>query len=72
VYNAGDREAVYVLLYLGDSKQDAEELEAAFVEYVDKLVPDNAYRLVERDADRVLVIIASDSALGPTLEAAFR
>jgi hypothetical protein len=71
VYNAGEDEAVYVLKYLGDTKADAEQLEAAFVDYIDNLVSDNAYTLVERDGDAVLVIIASDPAVGRSLQAAF-
>ena len=71
VYNAGDEEAVYVLKYLGDSKADAEELEAAFVEFIDNMVSEDAYTLVERDADEVLVIVASDPSIGPRVKAAF-
>lgn len=71
VYNVGDEDAVYVLKYLGDTKADAEQLEAAFVEYIDNMVSDDAFTLVERNADAVLVIIASDPALGPSLRAAF-
>ncbi len=71
IYHAGDQEAVYVLRYLGDSKVDTEQLEAAFVDYIAEMVPTSAFTLVERDADELLVIIASDSALGPQLEAAF-
>lgn len=71
VYNAGDQEAVYVLLYVGDTKKDAEELEAAFVDFVEALVPDGTYTFVERNEARVLVIIASDPAVGPGLRTAF-
>jgi len=71
VYNADDREAVYVLSYLGDSKADAEQLEDAFTGYIDTMVPAGTYTLVERQDDAVLVIIASDPTLGPELEAAF-
>jgi hypothetical protein len=71
VYNAGDREAVYVLSYLGDSKADAEQLESAFTTYIAEMVPESAFTLVERDEDAVLVIIASDPAVGPGLAAAF-
>jgi hypothetical protein len=71
VYNAGGQDAVYVLSYLGDSKVDAEQLEDAFTGYIDTMVPDGSYTLVERQDDAVLVIIASDPALGPELEAAF-
>ena len=71
VYNAGEDDAVYVLSYLGDSKADAEQLADAFSDYIDAMVPSEAYTLVERDEDAVLVIIASDPTLGPELEAAF-
>jgi hypothetical protein len=71
VYNAGDEEAVYVLLYVGDTKKDAEELETAFVDFIDALVPADVYTFVERTEDTVLVIIASDPAVGPDLRAAF-
>lgn len=71
IYNAGDRDAVYVLSYLGDSKRDAEELEEAFAVFIDKMVADQAYTLLTRDADHVLLIIASDPSLGPELAAAF-
>jgi hypothetical protein len=70
VYSSGDGEAVYVLKYLGDTKAEAEQLETAFVDFIDNMVSDSAYTLVERNADEVLVIIASDPALGPQLEAA--
>ncbi len=70
VYNDEDRGAVYVLSYVGDSKADAEQLEAAFNAYIAVKVPDGAFTLVERADDEVLVIIASDPALGPGLEAA--
>ena len=43
----------------------------AFSEYIDAMVPSEAYTLVERDEDAVLVIIASDPAIGPDLAAAF-
>lgn len=71
IYNSGDGESVYVLQFRGDSKVDAEQLEAAFVEFIDNMVSDSAYTLVERTTDEVLVIIASDPAVGPQLEAAF-
>ena len=71
VYNAGDEEAAYVLLYVGDTKKDAEELEAAFVDFIAALVPDDVYTFVDRNEDRVLVIIASDPAIGPALQTAF-
>ena len=71
VYNAGGDDAVYVLSYLGDSKADAEQLADAFSSYIETMVPAEAYTLVERNEDAVLVIIASDPALGPELEAAF-
>ena len=71
VYNTGDEHAVYVLRYLGDTKADAEQLEAAFVEFIDNMVSDTAYSLVERNSDAVLVVIASDPAVGPAVEAAF-
>ena len=71
VYTKDDTNAVYVLQYVGDTKKDAEELEAAFLEYIDTLVPTDSFTLVERNADEVLVIIASDPALGPQLDAAF-
>lgn len=71
VYNAGEDEAVYILKYVGDTKQDAEELEAAFDEFIDTLVPDGVYSFVERTDAELLVMIASDPALGPQLEAAF-
>jgi hypothetical protein len=71
VYNAGGQDAVYVLSYLGDSKLDAEQLEDAFTGYIDTMVPDGTYTLVQRQDDAVLVIIASDPALGPQLRTAF-
>ena len=71
VYNKGADEGGYVLRYVGDTKKDAEELEAAFLSFIDALVPDDSYTLVERDGIEVLVIIASDPALGPTLKAGF-
>jgi hypothetical protein len=71
VYNAGDEEAVYVLKYLGDTKADAEQLEAAFVEFIDNMVSSTAYSSVARNGDAVLVIIASDPNVGSQLRAAF-
>jgi hypothetical protein len=71
VYNSGEEAAVYVLKYLGDSKADAEQLADAFSSYIESKVPSEAYTLVERDEDAVLVIIASDPTLGPELKAAF-
>ncbi|MBT8203591.1 MAG: hypothetical protein HKN74_12865 [Acidimicrobiia bacterium] len=71
VYNAGADEAVYVLKYVGDTKQDAEELEAAFLEFIDELVPAGTYTFVERTDADLLVMIASDPSVGPQLEAAF-
>ena len=71
VYNAGEEEAVYVLKYVGDTKQDAEELEAAFREFIDELVADGSYTFVERTDADLLVMIASDPSVGPQLEAAF-
>ncbi|RZV43174.1 MAG: hypothetical protein EX267_08590 [Acidimicrobiia bacterium] len=71
VYNARDEDAVYVLSYLGDSKADAEQLADAFSDYIDAMVPAEAYTLVERDEDAVLVIIASDPTIGPDLAEAF-
>ncbi|MBT8192406.1 MAG: hypothetical protein HKN80_06225 [Acidimicrobiia bacterium] len=71
IYNTGEDEAVYILQYLGDTKVEAEQLEAAFVEFIDNMVSDDAFTVVERDADELLVIIASDPAVGPSLRAAF-
>lgn len=71
VYNRGAEEAVYVLSYVGDTKQDAEELEEGFELFIDALVPDGSFTLVERDEANVLVIIASDPSVGPQLRAAF-
>ncbi|NNF08913.1 MAG: hypothetical protein HKN74_01365, partial [Acidimicrobiia bacterium] len=52
-------------------KADAEQLADAFSDYIDAMVPAEAYTLVERDEDAVLVIIASDPAIGPDLAEAF-
>jgi hypothetical protein len=71
IYTAGDEDAVFVFRFVGDTKADAEQLEAAFTEFVDVMVSSDAYTLVERDADQVLVIVASDRSLGPQLAAAF-
>ncbi len=71
VYNRADEEAVYLLSYIGDTIRDAEELEAAFAVFIDQSVPSGAYTLLERDGAEVLVIIASDPAIGPQLAATF-
>ena len=71
IYNRGDEAAVYVLSYVGDTIRDAEELQAAFEEFIVESVIPDAYTLVERDGPAVLVIIATDPALGPQLETAF-
>jgi len=71
IYNKGDEAAVYVLSYVGDTIRDAEELQTAFEEFIDQSVVSDAYTLVERDGPAVLVIIATDPALGPQLETAF-
>jgi len=71
IYNKGDEAAVYVLSYVGDTIRDAEQLAEAFDEFIDNSVVSDAYTLVERDGPAVLVIIATDSALGPELATAF-
>ena len=71
IYTSGAEEAVFVLRFAGDTKADAEQLEAAFAEFVSAMVSSDAFSLVERAADEVLVIVASDRSLGPQLAAAF-
>lgn len=71
IYNRGEEGAVYVLSYVGDTIRDAEELQAAFEEFAEVSVLSSAFTLIERNGAAVLVIIATDPALGPELEAAF-
>ena len=71
IYNRGSDDAVFVLAYRGDSKEDAAELAAAFSDYEQTMVPSNSFSLIQNNGADLLVIFASDSALNSQLREVF-
>lgn len=57
-------EIVFVNLFVGDTEQDAEEMELAWTTFGTAQVPNDRYVFVGRDGEEVLVIVADSQAAG--------
>lgn len=64
-------QAVFVLSWVGDSAEDADEIESAFLDLTTEQVRVGAYTFVGRDGDAVVFIAADDAAAGEAAKAAF-
>lgn len=66
-----DDEVLFAYLFEGDTVADAEELATAFRLFLDRQLPGSAHGSVRIDADRVLVLAASDAQLEGQLDDQF-
>jgi hypothetical protein len=55
---------VMVLDYVGDTAEDAAELESALTEYIAATITDETFGSVSRADDRVTFVVASDPDVG--------